>query len=119
MIYFIQQGKFVKIGYSSDPQKRLAGMQTSAPIKLKLLGTIPGSYKTEKTLHEEYQKQKVKKGGSEWFRFDGKLKWAIVALKDDGRKHKEVKTVKQFMENGLHLQCRQKSNRMGGIASRV
>lgn len=112
MIYFIQMANFVKIGVSNNVNSRLKTLQTANPIKLKLLGTIPGNHKTEKTLHEEFKSQKISLGGSEWFCFDGKLKWAIISLNDSGRKHFEVKNVKQFIENGLHLQCRQKMNRV-------
>lgn len=111
MIYFIKQGaKFIKIGYAADPAARLKTLQTGSPFKLKLVGTIPGSYQTEKTLHEEFDSLKTR-ANNEWFRFDGKLKACIKAHTDVGRKHSDVKTVKQFLENGMHLQVRQKANR--------
>lgn len=63
---------------------------------------------TEKELHKIFESFHMK---GEWFRYSGHLKACIMSIKDAGRKHKEVKTVRQFIENGYHLQVRQKENR--------
>ena len=55
----------------------------------------------------------------EWFSMTGKLQWAIIAMDDCARKHEETKTVRQFIENGLHLQCRQKGNRNTAIKAKI
>lgn len=121
MIYFISsksptESKCVKIGTSTDPVKRLNELQTGNPYKLKLLGVLPGSFMTEKALHEAFSDYKLE---GEWFKFKGRLKDSIMALSDTGRKHIEVKTVKQFIENGLHLHLRQKANRNPNFRSKV
>jgi hypothetical protein len=71
MIYVIGPEKFskkglktVKIGYSTDPNKRLAALQTSNEKKLVLLATCPGDRNLEKLFHYEFRKWKIR---GEWF----------------------------------------------------
>ena len=109
MIYFIVAGhKFVKIGYSSNPEERLKELQTGNPHKLKLMATMPGLFATESELHSTFSHLKME---GEWFRYTGNLKSCIISINDNGRKYKDIKTVKQLLENGMHLQIRQKVNR--------
>lgn len=56
--------KYVKIGYSFTPDRRVANLQTSNPRPLKLLGTIPGGETEEKALHAKYIADNVL---YEWF----------------------------------------------------
>lgn len=55
-VYFIQMGEDgpIKIGYSLDPEKRLATLQTSSPEPLSLLVTIKGGKTLEKSLHDRF-----------------------------------------------------------------
>jgi len=109
MIYFIVAGcKYVKIGYSCNPHDRLKELQTGNPHKLKLIATIPGLYNTEKELHSVFSPFKME---GEWFRYTGSLKDCVLSINDPGRKHHNITTVKQLLENGMHLQIRQKANR--------
>jgi hypothetical protein len=110
MIYFIKAGKsFVKIGNSTDTNRRLNELKTGNMFRLKVLGHMPGCRQTESELHRIFDR--LRKEG-EWFSLTGHLQACIEALHDSGRKHKEVKTVRQFLENGYHLQCRRKMNRV-------
>ena len=55
-IYFLQSEShgLVKIGYATDPEKRINGLRTAGPDKLKVLAIIKGTMKQEKALHEKF-----------------------------------------------------------------
>ena len=67
IIYFIQQGNggSIKIGISSNIEKRLASLQTGSPYKLKVLLTIKGSEKLEKEIHSKFAEYRL---SGEWFK---------------------------------------------------
>ena len=67
MIYFIEMEKngFIKIGYTTgNAERRMAQLQTGQPLKLKLLGTIPGEREGEIGLHREFEEFRI---NGEWF----------------------------------------------------
>ena len=67
MIYFIEMEKsgFIKIGYTAgNAERRMAQLQTGQPLKLKLLGTIPGEREGEIGLHREFEEFRI---NGEWF----------------------------------------------------
>lgn len=68
MVYLIAdyQRTVCKIGYSENPIKRLAQLQTSSPSPLVLLNTLVGDRKLEKRLHEIFWEYKIK---GEWFEY--------------------------------------------------
>lgn len=84
MIYFItnESQTTVKIGYSSDPKRRLGSIQTGQFEKLLLFGTAPGTKKVEKHLHELFKKFRIR---GEWFHF-APIKEQIVSLVLQDRK---------------------------------
>jgi hypothetical protein len=108
MIYFIVAKNYVKIGCSEDPEIRLKELQTSNPNKLKLIATMPGSFQTESELHCVFARFRAR---GEWFRYDGHLKASILAINDNGTETSFL-TVKAFQRAGLHLQIRQKANKL-------
>lgn len=63
-VYFIRVGDHIKIGFSTRPIDRLNGLQTSNPGRLEIVGTRPGSRKTEAELHERFKDMRVR---GEWF----------------------------------------------------
>ena len=67
MIYFIKDTVTlaVKIGYSKDPEKRLAHLQTATPNQLVLLGAIQGGLEHEAAYHQQFAKHRLQ---GEWFR---------------------------------------------------
>ncbi len=81
LIYFIQDQATlaIKIGCSSDPQKRLEGLQTSSPSPLKLLATTVGDFKEEKELHERFEDHRLT---GEWFKPHDNLLEEIQAIND-------------------------------------
>jgi len=95
MIYFItgranKQDKYVKIGYSKNPEVRLKQLQTGCPIKLKLQYIMSGSFETEKALHIYYEKYRVPHS-KEWFYFRGELKENLIHAP------KNCKSIQQFV----------------------
>jgi hypothetical protein len=69
MIYFTQdsQTKAIKIGYSKNPKKRRAGLQSATPGQLVLLGAIHGGLEHERAYHEKFAQHRLH---GEWFKGD-------------------------------------------------
>lgn len=65
-VYFIQDGRDgpVKIGYSSDPERRLAQLQTGNPRALELRHVIPGDRVLESDFHRRFEPARIR---NEWF----------------------------------------------------
>jgi len=66
-VYFIQpeSGGPIKIGVAQDPAARLAQIQFMSPLRLCLVGTIPGvGAAGEAALHERFSKHRLH---GEWF----------------------------------------------------
>lgn len=66
MIYLIvcEETKTCKIGYSTNPQSRLSGVQTGNPFKLSLAYIVSGTISDEKELHKKFNKYSISR---EWF----------------------------------------------------
>ncbi len=68
MIYFAEASyenkKFIKIGFSDKPKKRLQSLQASCPMKIKLLGVRIGDRRDEKILHDAFRHCRVH---GEWY----------------------------------------------------
>lgn len=77
-VYFIacDEMDIVKIGFASDPEQRLAGLQTAFPYPLRIAKTIDGDFEKEKELHEKFKD--YRKSG-EWFDFNNEIKHYINA----------------------------------------
>lgn len=56
--------RYGKIGYSVNPKKRVAELQTGNPRPLQLLYTMPGTEEDERRLHRKYIKENCLQ---EWF----------------------------------------------------
>jgi len=82
-VYFIQSGDDgpVKIGLAQNPRNRLAGLQTSHPVKLKLLAFIlQGGRDLEKSLHARFRSSRL---NGEWFTLTPALQEIIDAANAD------------------------------------
>lgn len=77
-VYFIRAGRTanVKIGYATDPYKRVDGMQTGNPHPLYLIGYIPGDMNDEFEWHTRWRAMHVR---GEWFQLKQGLRDAINA----------------------------------------
>lgn len=69
-VYLITDGEYLKIGYSVNPKKRAAELQTGNARKLTLLGFFPGTEADERKLHRKYIKDNELQ---EWFRISDAL----------------------------------------------
>lgn len=93
MIYFVSKSGFVKIGYSSNPYKRLKQLQTGSPERLELMFTIPGDRKLEKRLHKLLWRNRE---ANEWFFLSPGLILYLKRLAEQG----------EFVQpNGIELMC--------------
>lgn len=72
VVYFVQghEGGPVKIGVTSDIDKRLKALQTGHPDFLRLLRWVPGDAVTEASFHARFASLRMT---GEWFRFEGDL----------------------------------------------
>lgn len=66
-VYFIECNEYLKIGFTTNVEKRLLCLQPSNPHKLKLIGTIRATRVIERALHTRYDHLWVH---SEWFKPD-------------------------------------------------
>lgn len=63
-VYFVTDGKHIKIGRSTDPRRRLHALQTDHPGKLWLIGTIRADQFSELEAHARFSDQHHR---GEWF----------------------------------------------------
>ena len=82
MIYFVQAEGIghIKIGFTDgeDVNGRIATLQTASPVRLRLLGAIPGGMEEEKDLHRRFAAARVQ---GEWFKPVAEL-LALIAPAD-------------------------------------
>ncbi|NIA72299.1 hypothetical protein HBA54_27285 [Pelagibius litoralis] len=67
-VYFAQAGDAgpIKIGFASDVEKRLAGLQTGNPEPIRLLNIVPdGTRSLEARIHAKFGEHRLR---GEWFR---------------------------------------------------
>lgn len=70
-VYFITDGEFIKIGFSTNPEDRLRSIQTGYSRPLSLLGVIHHQTQhDERIYHVAFKESRVR---GEWFRFDEKI----------------------------------------------
>mgnify|MGYP000871082522 CR=1 FL=1 len=110
MIYFIQHTNFIKIGYTDNIEQRLSALQTSCPIKLKVLAIIEGSLNEEKEYHIRFSKFS---SSGEWFKINDELlehiyhlpqdlMWKYGFVEYDKNQIGEIKKIR--LEQGLSLE---------------
>lgn len=65
-VYFIRAGAGpIKIGFTTDIKRRLPGLQTSTPKRLRVLAVMPGRIGLERAMHQRFQEHRI---AGEWFR---------------------------------------------------
>ena len=75
MIYVIQSGEFVKIGFCErDPIRRLEKLQIGNPITLKLIALLEGNRIDEGNWHMRFDRLRVR---GEWFKLNATLRRAL------------------------------------------
>jgi hypothetical protein len=86
-VYFLRGQAAVKIGYSENPQRRVAHLQRQSPESLELVGVVAGSILLEQYFHRRFRKYRLH---GEWFahrgelaRFLGTLDCSALGRKED------------------------------------
>jgi hypothetical protein len=104
MIYFIQDTvtQAIKIGYSTNPQKRLKHLQNSNQHKLVLLYAMHGEFEHESELLQRFDNYKME---GEWFRGEiaGAVSQIIAADKLNPRQLSLTVLVAGEVEGQVHL----------------
>lgn len=80
-VYFARGGEFVKIGYATNPQKRIYDLQTTCPFALDLIFSMPGTFQTEVGLHRRF---KAHATSGEWFRWCDEIEQFIESMRSAG-----------------------------------
>ena len=75
-VYAIQCGEFVKIGFTTDPPRRVETIATSSPYETRLLAVMRGTVRDERAQHRRFAAWRVK---GEWFRLADDLAKEIEA----------------------------------------
>lgn len=82
-VYFIAAGDIaedgtpVKVGYASDPYKRLEDLQTAHHAELALVHSFPGGEALERQLHADLAEDRIR---GEWFRSSPRLRALLAGL---------------------------------------
>lgn len=86
MVYLIKiEGQDIcKVGHSADPIKRMQTLQTNAPHKLRLIGTLPGSCEEEAEIHALFDGQRM---SGEWFYLSNELANVFCPVVDGEFEH--------------------------------
>jgi hypothetical protein len=69
-VYFLRNGRTVKIGFTTSIKSRIKSIQTSCAEAVEVLMVMPGTEGTEKFLHQRFTDNHI---GGEWFSLTGLL----------------------------------------------
>lgn len=71
-VYFArgERTKLIKIGYSQDPSQRESDLQVGSGEAIKIILTVPGTYRDEHRFHVQFRACRER---GEWFREEGRL----------------------------------------------
>jgi DNA-binding CsgD family transcriptional regulator len=79
MIYFVENltSGVIKIGFTTNPGKRLATLQNASADPLGLMGVLPGGPAEEKRIHRLFAQHRLR---GEWFRGGDAMRAEIVSM---------------------------------------
>lgn len=77
IVYFVQSGEAVKIGFTTNMPLRLRHLRSANPYPVVVLGTIPGSVGNEQALHARFTHLRLH---GEWYNAVPELLQAIAGL---------------------------------------
>lgn len=84
-IYVIEHAHLVKIGFTTNVNQRMASFRAMSPVRLKIVGCMPGTIRDEKNLHREFAHYREV---GEWFRLPEEAKKRLLSmLTTSGNKH--------------------------------
>ncbi len=69
-VYFLRCGDWVKIGFSTDPTRRVREITTKVPYEITTLLTVPGTMQDEKRLHRALERFRI---NGEWFAYRSEI----------------------------------------------
>lgn len=64
-IYFLEGAGMIKIGRARNLTQRIRAIQTMSPVRLRLIGSMPGDGNDEREIHRKFSHLR---GHGEWFR---------------------------------------------------
>jgi len=70
VIYFIDDGQFIKIGFTKNPDSRAAELQVGSSRDLHIVATRPGTMRDERALHRKFAHLRHRR---EWFQKEPEL----------------------------------------------
>lgn len=80
-VYFIRNGEAIKIGFTDNIKRRLAGLQTSSHTTLELIGSVSAGALDELSIHARFAHLRIR---GEWFRAEPDLMTFIKRLRGGG-----------------------------------
>lgn len=69
-VYVYGFDRFVKIGWSKEPENRKLGLESGLPLDLTVYAVLAGSVNIERTLHRRFAEYRLRR---EWFRNEGEV----------------------------------------------
>lgn len=107
MIYFVRSigAPFVKIGVAADVAERVKTLQTAYPQELRVQAVLPGSFATERGLHELFESSHHK---GEWFRYNDKMKYFLRAI----RAHPDESNIITLYRISMQMRLNDKAKRL-------
>jgi hypothetical protein len=69
-IYVLGFAQYIKIGWTSNLERRLRDIEQGLPEVPTLLGTLAGTRRVERSLHIKFEEYRIR---GEWFRREGRL----------------------------------------------
>ena len=85
MVYIIKIEKYVKIGFTENPIKRIKSIQGGLPSDLDVLLLIEGTMELEKKLHYQFKEDRNR---GEWFFFSQDIKDYISLMMNGDLRYK-------------------------------
>lgn len=106
-VYFMKCRDRIKIGTSLDPDDRLRTLQTGSAYPIVLLGTIPGSFKTENAVHRALSPWRL---DGEWFSNCPPVRRFIAATLADGSPARAFESVESDLVRSEERAHRREEN---------
>jgi hypothetical protein len=85
IVYFALKGRYIKIGYTTNPRSRIASLQTATHGRVFFYYMTPGGRTLERELHEKFKHLRAK---GEWFLYGKEIKDWIK--EDEAQRRREV-----------------------------
>lgn len=81
-IYFVDGGDLIKIGFTTNMDRRMKALQAHSPCRLRIILVVQGSRIREAALHEKFAHLRMH---GEWFKADLELHNFIRSLEGEAK----------------------------------